>query len=127
MSKIDTREMPPQIGIWWDDGEQLVVFSHTPTDVEPIEGICDSELEHVDLWPEAAMRLGKTADDEYCCVPQGRVVSLVKSKTARIIHGNATPSYRLKAVAKAFDLRKWEARTDYRYMMGDRADDLFEN
>jgi len=127
MSKVDAREIPPQIGIWWDDGEQLVVFSHPPADVEPIEGICDSELGHVDLWPEAAMRLGKTADDEYFCVPRGRVVWLVNSKEGRIIHGNATPPNRLEAVANAFNLRKWEAQTDCHYMMGDRLDDLFED
>jgi len=72
----------PQIGIWWDGGEQLVVFSHAPTDVEPIEGICDSELAHADLWPEAAMRFGKTPDEEYFCVPRGRIVWLGTRRTS---------------------------------------------
>ena len=117
----------PQIGIWWDDGEQLFTCAHAPSDVEPIEGIFDSEASHVELWHEAAMFYGKTDDDEYFCVPRGRIVWLQNDNKARIFHGNATTPDRLDVIAEAFNLKDWDAQPNIHYMMGDRADDLFED
>ena len=117
----------PQIGIWWDDGERLYTHSHSPFDVEPIEGIFDSEASHVDLWHEAAMFFCKTKDAEYFSVPRGRIVWLRKDNKARIFHGNATTPDRLDVIAKAFSLQKWDAQTDIHYMMGDSVDDLFDD
>jgi hypothetical protein len=117
----------PQIGIWWDDGRQVVPFTQPLGEVEPTEKICDSDLAHAEMWPEAAKYFGRTADDEYFSVPRGRVVWLVTSKKARIIHGNATRPDRLKAIAKAFNFGKWEAQSDDHYAMGDRVEELFED
>lgn len=43
----------PQIGIWWDNGSQIVAFPHQPGETELSTGLCDSDDAHNDLWPDA--------------------------------------------------------------------------
>ena len=52
------------IGIWWDNGSQLVSFPHAPGEPDSLTELCDSDDTHNDLWPDAAMQFGLTESDE---------------------------------------------------------------
>jgi len=117
----------PKIGIWWDDGTNLVALCH-PFD-ENFTGVNlrDSNLFHTKKWPEIAHRFQRTDADEYFSVPRGRVLFDLGEKRGQILHGNETSPERLKAIAEAFDLLDWIPRIDDHYLMGAHADELFND
>lgn len=115
----------PNIGIWWDDGKTIASFMHRPLKPERITGLCDSDYNHNDLWPDAACQLGIGPHVEYFSIPRGRVLWDPNKRQSIIYHGNATSSDRLKIIAKEFGLSKWISERDVHYLMGDAADDLF--
>ena len=115
----------PNIGIWWDDGTRIVSFKQSPRKPDKYTGLCDSDDNHNDLWPEVAMQLGVGPDDEYFSIPRGRVLWDPKKKISLIYHGNATSSDRLRKIAEEFGLTKWISRRDIHYAMGNEADELF--
>jgi len=117
----------PQIGIWWDDGSQIVAYPHGPGEADRATGLCDSDDAHNDSWPDAAMRFGLTDFEEYFSIPRGRVLWSPAKQTSIIYHGNATTPQRLKEIAAEFSLKTWESRTDIHYMMGDAIGDLFDD
>jgi hypothetical protein len=116
----------PNIGIWWDNGRQIIAFTVLSGSPDPVTGLCDSDDSHNDCWPEAAMQLGASPDDEYFSIPRGRVLYDPKNRTSIIYHGNRTDETRLALVATKFDLKKWEAKKDGHYMMGSAADLFFD-
>lgn len=113
------------IGIWWDDGTRIVLFKQSPRKPDKYTGLCDSDDNHNDLWPEVAMQLGVGPDDEYFSVPRGRVLWDPKTKISVIYHGNATSAERLEKIAEEFGLTNWISRRDIHYSMGSEADGLF--
>lgn len=118
----------PLVGIWWDDGQQVVALSHPPLKDGPTAGgFIDSHLEHWREWPDVALRLKRSADDEYFCIPRGRV--LIRSGTGQgmIYHGSATTQARLALIAVEFNLEKWKAAIDLHYEFGAAADALFDD
>ncbi|TWU38693.1 hypothetical protein Q31b_37710 [Novipirellula aureliae] len=117
----------PQIGIWWDNGTQIVAFPHSPGNADSATGLCDSDDAHNDLWPDAAMQFGLTDFEEYFSVPRGRVLWSPIKQTSIIYHGNETTTDRLDEIAKVFRLGEWDSRTDMHYMMGSSVDDLFDD
>ena len=117
----------PNIGIWWDDGKSFASFMHRPQKPELETGLCDSDYNHNDLWPDAAYQLGIGPHVEYFSVPRGRVLWDPDKRQSIIYHGNATTADRLEKIARAFGLLKWISKRDIHYTMGDAADDLFED
>lgn len=117
----------PRIGIWWDNGKTIASFLHLPQKPERETGLCDSEYNHNDLWPDAALQFGIVPDAEYFSVPRGRVFWDAQKRQSIIYHGNATTKDRLKMISKAFGLSKWISKQDIHYAMGGAADMLFED
>ena len=117
----------PAVGIWWDNGQQIVAYPLLPGEADREVGLCDSDDTHNDLWPDAARQFGLSDDDEYFSVPRGRVLWSPSKKTSIIYHGNATTPDRLQKIAAEFSLSDWEACSDIHYMMGDAIDDLFDD
>ncbi len=113
------------IGIWWDNGTEIVAFPVAATRPNPITGLCDSDDSHDDRWSEAAQGLRASAQDEYFSVPRGRVLYDPRTKRHIIYHGNQTPEPRLTQIAEIFRLKNWIARVDSHYLMGAAADDYF--
>jgi len=116
-----------QIGIWWDNGTQIVAYPHGPGEAVRVTGLCDSDDAHNDSWPDAAMQFGLTDFEEYFSIPRGRVLWSPAKRTSIIYHGNATTPERLNKIAAEFSLKTWESRTDIHYMMGDAINDLFDD
>lgn len=116
----------PKMGIWWDNGRQIIAFPVPVGSPDPVTELCDSDDSHNDCWPEAAMQLGASPDDEYFSIPRGRVLYDPTNRTSIIYHGNRTDETRLVVVATKFALKKWEARKDGHYMMGSAADQFFD-
>jgi hypothetical protein len=117
----------PQVGIWWDDGETIVVCSHPCTqNVIRTKSRLDSNLSHMDEWPKVASQLGGSVQDEYFLVPRGRVLYDMKSSTGLIFHGPATDCARLQLIAQRFGLHKWASELDLHYFVGEDADRLFD-
>jgi beta-phosphoglucomutase-like phosphatase (HAD superfamily) len=106
-----------RIGLWWDNGEMIVVFSTAAGTPDSDTGLCDTEGSHNDCWPEAAMQFGAEPDDEYFSIPRGRVKYDPKRKIAVIFHGNRTSESRLPLIAEKFELQNWEARKDGHYVI----------
>ena len=117
----------PNIGIWWDNGRTIASFMHLPKKSERETGLCDSEYNHNDLWPDAALQLRERSEAEYFSVPRGRVLWDPQKKVSIIYHGNATNTDRLKKIAEKFGLKKWISQQDIHYAMGNEADELFED
>jgi hypothetical protein len=116
------------VGIWWDDGEQIVALSHPPVVTGPTPGgFIDSHLEHWREWSDVALRLIRSADDEYFCIPRGRVLIRPRTAEGMIYHGSATTPARLELIAAEFKLEKWKAAIDLHYEFGEAADGLFED
>ncbi len=109
--------MKPQIGIWWDNGQQIIAFSMSPRKPDPATGLCDSDYSHNDQWPEAAMQFGASPDDDYFSVPRGRVKFEPATGKYIILHGNKTSASRLPLIAAKFGLTNWEARKDGHYVI----------
>jgi len=117
----------PLIGIWWDHHGHLAVFSEVPDQSRAVHGICDSDFAHVDCWVNTARQLSISSDVEYFDIPRGRVMWHVKNSRSVILHGNATDLARLHAIADAFQLTNWTAETDLHYLVGDAADEFFDD
>jgi len=118
----------PQVGIWWDDGKQLVALTHPYTeDVTCVAGRIDSDLSHVDEWPKVAREFNLTAADEYFTIPRGRVLLLADALVGVILHGTATKPSRLPLIARRFGLTDWRAEIDTHYLTGAEADRLFDD
>lgn len=116
------------VGIWWDDGEQIVALSHPPVVRGPAAGgFIDSHLEHWREWPDVALRLARAADDEYFCIPRGRVLIRQSTGEGMIYHGSATTPARLELIAAEFKLENWKAAMDLHYEVGEAADALFDD
>lgn len=118
----------PVVGILWDDGERIVAISHPPQMNGPTAGgLIDSHLEHWREWPDVALRLARSAEDEYFCIPRGRV--LIRSTTGQgmIYHGSGTVQARLALIAAEFKLERWKAATDLHYEFVGAADALFDD
>lgn len=109
--------MKPQIGLWWDDGKNIVAFLVSPGKADLETGLCDSDDSHSDCWPEAAMQLEAEPNDEYFSVPRGRVKYDPARKISIIFHGNHTAESRLPLIAAKFGLKEWEARRDGHYII----------
>jgi hypothetical protein len=123
-----TSQNLPLVGIWWDDGEQVVALSHPPSVTGPTTGgFIDSHLEHWREWPDVALRLARSADDEYFCIPRGRVLMLSTTGQGMIYHGSATTPARLELIAAEFKLENWKAAVDLHYEFGGAADALFDD
>jgi hypothetical protein len=112
----------PLIGIWWDSGNRIVVFTEMPDRSKAVHGICDSDFAHDDCWLDAAKQLSISTDTEYFHVPRGRVMWHVKNATSVILHGNETGRERLELIASEFRLSNWRAEMDDHYMIGDPTD-----
>jgi hypothetical protein len=121
------KAKPPQIGIWWDDGQKLVAFPEPPNEPDPDTHACDSELSHDEKWIEVADQFGRTPDDEYYSVPRGRVLWFPRQNLAKILHGSGTSPERLEVIAQYFRLENWRAEPDVHYSFGTEVDSLFEN
>jgi len=107
---------------------QIVALSHPPVQSSPTaSGFIDSHLEHWREWPDVALRLARSADDEYFCIPRGRV--LIRSTTGQgmIYHGSATTPARLELIAAEFKLENWKAAVELHYEFGGAADALFDD
>ncbi len=118
----------PQVGIWWDDGETLVALTHPFTEnVACVGGRIDSDLAHIDEWPNVARNFGMTEDDEYFSVPRGRVLLVANTPFGLIFHGSATGPSRLAVIAHRFALTDWKAEIDTHYLTGVDADRLFDD
>ena len=116
----------PQVGIWWDNGVVIAAFSHSPTqDTTRIANRFDSNLAHVDLWLEAAVKLKTDPRKEYFSVPRGRVLLDARDSTGIILHGPATSIERLRMIAESFGLAIWKSEQDCHYFTGADADSLF--
>lgn len=116
------------VGIWWDDGQQIVALTHPPQVSGPTAGgFIDSHLEHWREWPDVALRLARSADDEYFSVPRGRVLLRSKTGQGMIYHGSATIPTRLALIAAEFNLENWKAAIDLHYECGAAADALFDD
>ena len=115
----------PNIGIWWDTGKKIASFVHRPKNPELETGLCDSDYNHNDLWPDVALQLRVDPNDEYFSVPRGRVLWDPKKKISVIYHGNATSAERLKKIAEEFGLTNWISHRDIHYTLGSEADGLF--
>jgi len=122
-----THNLEPQIGIWWDNGKTIVAFPHDPGPPIQDTGLCDSEDNHNDLWPEVAMRYKAGEDDEYFSIPRGRVLWDPVRLQSIIYHGNGTDVQRLQEIAAVFKLSNWTARADIHYTMGNAADRFFDD
>lgn len=121
-------KVSPLVGVWWDDGEQIVALSHPPVVSCPTAGgFIDSHLEHWREWPNVAPQFGRSAKDEYFCVPRGRVLILHQTGQGMIYHGSATTPARLELIAAEFKLEKWKAAIDLHYEFGEAADGLFDD
>ena len=107
--------MKPQIGLWWDNGNEVVFFSEPPGEPDAETGLCDVAYYHNDCWPDAAMQFGASPDGEYFSVPRGRVKYDPTRKISIIFHGNRTDESRLPLIASKFHLQNWEARKDGHY------------
>ncbi len=115
------------IGIWWDNGTEVVAFPVKETRPDPMTGLCDSDDSHDDRWSEAAARLGVAKQDEYFSVPRGRVLYDPRAKRHIIYHGNQTTGARLTQIAEVFCLETWIGLVDSHYLMGAAADDYFSD
>lgn len=124
--KRPEQQSAPLIGIWWDNGTRLVVFTETPDPAKAVHGICDSDFAHDDCWPNAAKQLSLSTDIEYFHVPRGRVMWHVKNSRSVILHGNETSRERLECIAIKFQLSNWTAEMDVHYMMSDSTDLLWD-
>ena len=120
--------MEPGIGIWWDNGVEIAALVHSISENSSCSGPrIDSDLSHADDWPRVAGKLGRSVDDEYFCVPRGRVQLDVRSNSGIILHGPATDRRRLELIAKRFGLETWRAELDTHYYHGADADRLFDD
>lgn len=118
----------PLVGIWWDDGQQVVAFSHPPLPSGPTAGgFVDSHLEHWREWPDVALLLKRSADDEYFCIPRGRVLISQRTGQGMIYHGSATTLARLALISAEFKLENWKAAIELHYEFGEAADALFDD
>lgn len=118
----------PLVGIWWDDGKQIVALTHPPAAADSTaDTLIDSHLEHWREWPDVALRLARSADDEYFSVPRGRVLLRSKTGQGMIYHGSSTTLARLELIAAEFKLSDWKAAIDLHYEVGDAADALFDD
>ncbi len=120
------RNMKPQVGIWWDNGQVIVAFPVAAGSPDRATGMCDSDDSHNDCWPEAAMRFRAGQGDEYFSVPRGRVLYDPRRQKSIIYHGNHTTAVRLPLIATEFALENWESRQDGHYMMGSAANRFFD-
>jgi len=119
----------PRIGIWWDDGTTIIAVTHDHThNATRIGHRLDSNLAHVDEWPNVVATLGRNGEDEYFCVPRGRVLWDTKKQCGVILHGPATTPERLKLIALRFHLgTRWTAEQDVHCFVGEDADRLFDD
>jgi hypothetical protein len=117
----------PKIGIWWDNGKKIASFPVPAGQPDAVVGICDSEDSHIDRWPEVAIQLGAYPVDEYYSIPRGRVMYDTIRNVSIIYHGNQTDAARLSLIAEEFELVNWVAHLDDHYMMGDAADEYFND
>lgn len=116
-----------KVGIWWDDGQRLVALTHpTSENATRIAGRIDSNLAHVDEWPNVAERLGRAAHEEYFVVPRGRVVLDARTGKGIIFHGNGTTPERLSLIAEHYALDVWQAELDAHYSVDAEVDRLFD-
>ena len=127
ISERATEMTSPLIGIWWDDGSQIVPFHHLPDENNVQAGYCDSDFAHNDFWPQAKMQFGLDEWAEYFSVPRGRVLWSPAKQTSVIYHGNATSPDRLEKIADTFKLGNWNAKTDIHYTIGNAVDDFFDD
>ena len=128
MAKRNISLSASHVGIWWDNGTDIVALSHAPDEsVTHIGDRIDSNLAHVDEWPNVAVKLGHKEVDEYFCVPRGRVLWDTRKRRGIILHGPATSHERLELIAQRFTLGEgWRAETDCHYYTDADADRLFD-
>lgn len=106
----------PLIGIWWDDGQTLVVLSHCWTKNAHGSELIDSNLEHWRSWERGvAARFGKLSTSEYFEIPRGRVMYRPSTQETVILHGSVTTADRLKVIAHAYHASSWIACRDDHY------------
>ena len=119
----------PYVGIWWTNGSTIITLAHTlDKTVTRIGDRIDSNLSHANEWPRVAKKLSRTIEDEYFCVPRGRVVFDMTSRRGIILHGPATSLKRLEPIARRFNLGEdWRSEIDCHYFTGDDADRLFND
>ena len=117
--------MQPKIGIWWDDGRTIVALAHSPNG-SALQGLVDSELNHLEQWPNVAARFNLTPQDDYYDVPRGRVLLRRGTGEGLIFHGNATSQTRLRKIAAFFQLTTWTPLRRTLYDMSPETDALSE-
>lgn len=109
MARSSASKNLPLVGIWWYDGQQVVALTHPPTENSSTAGgFLDSDLEHWREWPHVAPRLARSAEEEYFCIPRGRVLIRQKTGQGMIYHGSATTPARLVLIAAEFKLQDWK-------------------
>jgi hypothetical protein len=118
--------MQPKIGIWWDDGRTIVALAHSPKEKSSRGGLIDSELSHLEQWPNVAARFALTSQDDYYDVPRGRVLLHRRTGEGLICHGNSTSQTRLRKIAAFFQLTTWTALRKTLYDMSPDTDALSE-
>lgn len=121
------RVQNPLIGIWWDDGSQCFLKAHPPNENFTGTNIIHSELNHADVWPEAARYFGLCSSEEYFSIPRGRVAIVDDKKTGIIFHGRTTATDRLSIIANRFGLTNWQTCLDTHYLTGSDTDRLFDD
>lgn len=127
MSRQKNSPSGPLIGIWWDDGQKLVAFTHSAERNSSSGPLIDSELNHFEQWDQAAPQFALTPQDEYFDVPRGRVLLKHQTGEGLIYHGNGTNGSRLRKIAARFKLSAWSAQRNEHYDMGPEADALFDD
>jgi hypothetical protein len=128
MSRQNHPRSGPLVGIWWDDGQTLAALPHPITaNAEVQTGYYDSNLGHADEWPWIAGSFGMKAQEEYYCVPRGRVLVRCRDGQGMIYHGSATSLARLEVIAQEFKVLSWKHGMDFHYEVGDAADALFDD
>ena len=117
----------PHVGIWWASDATIAALVHSVAEAEAGAGFLDSPLQHRTTWSEVARAFGRRPNDDYFCVPRGRVLVRQKTRSGVVYHGNAAGAETLARLAALYGLGEWQAMTDEHYLFGAAADELFED
>jgi len=116
----------PYVGIWWHSKSRLVPVIQSIEAVPTTGDLIDSDLAHADEWPLVARHLRESPASEYFMFPRGRTLYDRSQKRGTIYHGNGTDQAKLKQLARLFGLKNWIALVDDHYLIGNAADEFFE-
>ena len=113
------------VGIWWHDGERLVAFLQSISEIKAVGHLIDSDLSHDAVWETARQELTGNENAEYFDIPRGRIVWDTVHCAGILYHGNATPTEVFEELARLFRLPRWEARLDEHYLTGEALEEFY--